>query len=111
MAFGIDVCCIEPGAYKTDIWDSSPRQTPSDSPYADMSGAVERFVDLRLIPGARDPREVGEAIARALEAPRPRFRNPVGPDAVVQHLARGKVPNRLVRMALARVLGIARRSP
>ena len=108
MPFGLDVICIEPGAYKTEIWDSSPREIPPDSAYADLVDSVERFVDERLIPGARDPQEVGEAIARALTASRPRFRYPVGPDAVVQHIARGKVPNRLVRFGLAKALGIER---
>ncbi len=108
MPFGLDVICIEPGSYKTEIWETSPRQIPPDSPYADLVGSVERFVDERIIPAARDPREVGEAIARALEARRPRFRYPVGPDAVVQHMARGKVPNRLVRIGLAKMLGIDR---
>jgi NAD(P)-dependent dehydrogenase (short-subunit alcohol dehydrogenase family) len=108
MPFGLDVICVEPGAYKTEIWDSSPREIPPDSPYAEVAGSVERFVDQRLIPGARDPREVGQAIVRALSAPRPRFRYPVGPDAVVQHLARGKIPNRLVRIGLAKMLGIER---
>ena len=104
--FGIHVICVEPGAYRTEIWNSSPRTIPADSAYAEAAGSVERFVEERLIPNARDPREVGEMIAKALEARQPRFRYPVGPDAVVQHVARGKVPNRMVRYGMRRLIGL-----
>jgi len=104
--FGIGVSCVEPGSYRTNIWESSPRSVPADSPYSEFAEAVERFVDSKIVPRARDPREVGEAIAKVLESRSPRFRNPVGPDSVAQHVARGKVPNRLYRVALTKAIGI-----
>jgi NAD(P)-dependent dehydrogenase (short-subunit alcohol dehydrogenase family) len=31
--FGIDVVLVEPGPYRTEIWESTPRFQPADSPY------------------------------------------------------------------------------
>ena len=31
--FGIDIILVEPGPYRTEIWDSTPRIQPPDSPY------------------------------------------------------------------------------
>jgi hypothetical protein len=51
---------------------------------------------------------VARAIARALEASRPRFRYPVGPFATLHHVLRGKVPSRFVRWITRRYLGLDR---
>jgi NAD(P)-dependent dehydrogenase (short-subunit alcohol dehydrogenase family) len=105
-AFGIQVICVEPGAYRTPIWDSTPRYIPPDSAYRPLAERIERFVDTKLVPGARDPREVGEAIAKALEARRPRFRVAVGPDAKAMAAAHGIVPHRPLAAALRRYIGL-----
>jgi NAD(P)-dependent dehydrogenase (short-subunit alcohol dehydrogenase family) len=104
--FGIDVICIEPGAYRTEIWDSSPRYIPPGSAYVALAEPIQRFVDEKLVPHARDPKEVGVAIAKALAAERPRFRYPVGPDAKAMFAAKGLVPRRVLTAGLRRYLGI-----
>jgi len=50
-------------------------------------------------------------IARALGARRPRFRYPVGPDAWIGHVLRGKLPSRVQRFAITRFLGLHRVRP
>jgi hypothetical protein len=57
---------------------------------------------------ARDPREVAEVIAAALDAHRPRFRYPVGRFARTRHFTRGKIPSRVMRKIIARHLGLNR---
>ena len=57
---------------------------------------------------ARDPREVAEVIAAALDGRRPRFRYPVGPFARTSHFMRGKMPSRVLRKITARYLGLNR---
>lgn len=105
-SFGIHVSLVEPGSYKTDIWDSSPRVIPDDSAYAAMAEPVQRFVDEKLIPSGRDPKEVGEVIADACTSAKPRFRYPVGPDARAMHAARGLVPHRAIAWGIRRMIGL-----
>jgi NAD(P)-dependent dehydrogenase (short-subunit alcohol dehydrogenase family) len=106
--FGIGVVLVEPGSYKTEIWGSSPRILPESSPYRAVMQHLEKVIDEKVLANARDPREVAQVIARALGARRPRFRYPVGPDAWIGHLLRGKLPSRVQRFAITRLLGLHR---
>jgi NAD(P)-dependent dehydrogenase (short-subunit alcohol dehydrogenase family) len=106
--FGIEVVLIEPGSYRTEIWTSSPRVLPPGSAYRPLMEPLEKAIDERVLAGARDPREVAVAIAGALDAERPHFRYPVGPDARIGHLLRGKIPSRLLRRGITRFLGLHR---
>lgn len=104
--FGIELSLVEPGSYMTEIWGSSPRILPDGSAYRDTMQRLEKAIDEKVLASARDPREVAAVIATALEARRPRFRYPVGPDAWIGHIARGKIPSRLQRFAITRLLGL-----
>lgn len=109
--FGIHVVLIEPGSYATDIWDSSPRIMPADGPYAEMGAIVEPAVDKQVIRRARQPREVADAIVKALDAPKPKLRWPVGPDAKIGHAMHGLMPFRARKAIVERVLGLHRWKP
>jgi short-subunit dehydrogenase len=106
--FGIDIILIEPGPYRTEIWNSTPRIHPPASPYHAWVEHVFRAGDAHAGRMARDPREVALVITHALEARRPRFRYPVGPFARFNHFLRGKFPSRLLRRATTLYLGIWR---
>jgi len=106
--FGIEIVLIEPGSYRTEIWDSTPRLVPENTAYRPLLEPLERAIDEKVMATARDPREVGVTIANALEARRPHFRYPVGPDARLGHFMRGKVPTRVQRFAITRYLGLHR---
>ncbi len=106
--FGIDIVLIEPGPYITDIWDSSPRISPEGSPYRAWSQYVFRAGDAHVAARGRDPIEVARAIASALDARRPSFRNPVGRLARVSHFMRGKIPSPWWRAIAERYLGLHR---
>lgn len=109
--FGIKVVCVEPGSYKTDIWDSSPRFIDDDSAYAMLREPVERYVDEQLAARARDPKEVGEVIVRALEARRPKFRYPVGPDAKATRVLSRIMPRSAMAFGVRKVLGLDKVAP
>jgi NAD(P)-dependent dehydrogenase (short-subunit alcohol dehydrogenase family) len=104
--FGIDIILIEPGPCRTPIWESSPRIMPPCSPYQGWAQCLSDAADRHVGRTARDPREVADVIAKALEARRPRFRYPVGPLAHLNRFLRGKVPTRVVRRATAWYLGL-----
>lgn len=106
--FGVEVLLVEPGPYITDIWQSSPRFSPENSPYRPWAQYLFRAIDAHVAVKGRDPQEVAERIARVLEAPRPRFRNPVGRQARIVHFARGKFPTRWLRRGFEAYLGSRR---
>lgn len=106
--FGIEVILIEPGPYRTEIWKTTPRIEPPDSPYRSWVQQVFRAGDAHAARLARDPKEVALVIAGALEARHPRCRYPVGPFARLNHLLRGKVPTRLVQKATKLYLNLPR---
>jgi NAD(P)-dependent dehydrogenase (short-subunit alcohol dehydrogenase family) len=106
--FGLNVILVEPGTYRTQIWESSPRIIPPTSPYRAWTQIVSDAIDRHVVRTARDPREVAGVIADALEARRPRLRYPVGPEARLSHLLRGKVTTRVLHRAISWYLGAFR---
>jgi NAD(P)-dependent dehydrogenase (short-subunit alcohol dehydrogenase family) len=83
--FNVQVVLIEPGTFKTEIFESN-RQLAAGardpaSPYFEVSRALETRVDEMYGRFADDPRKVAEAIRHALVTPRPRLRYLVGRDA------------------------------
>lgn len=106
--FGIEIILVEPGPYRTPIWENSPHIMPPDSPYFAWTEQLFRAADEHTERTARDPIEVARVIWKALKAPRPRFRYPVGPLAKATHALRGKMPSRLMRRGVSRLLGLNR---
>jgi NAD(P)-dependent dehydrogenase (short-subunit alcohol dehydrogenase family) len=104
--FGIRVILVEPGPYRTQIWHSTVRVQPKDSPYLPFVQRVFRAADQYAATAARDPKEVAVVIADALEAKRPGFRYPVGPFARLAHVLRGKIPSSVLRRGVAWYLGL-----
>ena len=107
-SFGIDVILVEPGPYQTEIWRSTPRVLPRGGAYTPWLRKVFQGADRHEAGNARDPKEVANVIAGALEASRPRVRYPVGFFARLDHFLRGKLPTRLIRRGATRYLGIPR---
>lgn len=104
--FNIDIILIEPGAYRTDIWQSSPRVLPKTCAYYPLLRHLEPTIEAHVAKSARDPIEVAKVVANALESPRPRFRNSVGPTAKFMHFARGKLPSTVVRKIFSRFFAL-----
>jgi NAD(P)-dependent dehydrogenase (short-subunit alcohol dehydrogenase family) len=104
---GIRVILVEPGGFRTAIWDDLRRDVEArgDSAYG---GAYRRVQDMvRLTsPLMGDPRSCARVVASALTSARPRSRYLVGPDALLTALALPAVPTP-IRDRLARhVLGL-----
>ncbi|MFA5955957.1 SDR family NAD(P)-dependent oxidoreductase [Hyphomicrobium sp.] len=106
--FGIDIILVEPGPYRTSIWENSPRVFPKDSAYLPLLRHLEVTVDALVAKTAGDPIDVGKGVAKALAARHPRFRYAVGPTAKFNHFARGKLPSTVVRKIIGRFLGLSR---
>ncbi len=106
--FGVEVVLVEPGIYRTEIRNNARCVSPRSTAYAALLTQLEQVVADLLAKHARPPEEVAEVIANALDARRPRFRYVVGLDARITQLARGKIPARLWREAVIRLLALNR---
>ena len=104
--FGIGVALVEPGGYATRIWDNASVTRHDSSPYTAFVDTMEPRMRDRIDKTSRDPREVGERIAKLLDKDRYRLRNPVGPDAQTMHVATHLVPFRARVGLLTRVTGL-----
>ena len=106
--FGLDIVLVEPGPYRTQIWDSAARPVPAHSPYAPFMAQLHTALTAHLDKTAGDPKDVGRGIADVLERSRPSFRNPIGGVARASHFARGKISAPLLRKYVTRYLGLDR---
>jgi NAD(P)-dependent dehydrogenase (short-subunit alcohol dehydrogenase family) len=104
--FDIDVVLIEPGPYRTEIWNSTKWVVPADSAYLPWLKRLRQAADRHQAQTSRDPQEVAAVIAKALEARKPRFRYQVGFFAKLDYFLRGKMPTRLIRRGTTRYLGL-----
>jgi NAD(P)-dependent dehydrogenase (short-subunit alcohol dehydrogenase family) len=104
--FGIDVVLIEPGPYRTEIWNNTKWVVPSSSAYLPWLKLLRHAADRHQAKTSRDPKEVALVVAKALEARRPRFRYQVGPFAKLDYFLRGKMPTKLIRRGTTRYLGL-----
>ena len=69
--FGIQIIVVEPGPYRTEIWNNTRWLMPADSAYFAWLQQLYRGIDRHKAKTSRDPREVAVVIADALQAPRP----------------------------------------
>jgi NAD(P)-dependent dehydrogenase (short-subunit alcohol dehydrogenase family) len=103
----VDVIVIQPGAFKTGIWDSSRERArtlvqayPPDA-HRYYGRVLARLGDARAPDRAGDPARVARAVARALTARRPRARYVVGIDARIGLLLAALLPTRWLDRLLA----------
>ena len=104
--FDLDISLVQPGAYRTPIWQNVTFFNPPGSPYGKLIRQVERSATAHFERIARDPQEVADTVARALEAAKPKFRYQVGPEAKLGWWARGKLTTATIRRGTQRYLGI-----
>lgn len=108
--FGIDVCLVEPGTFKTPIFFANQRRgrnIVSDGPYAALTTMIEKA----LFEGAErapPPDAVGRAIADLVGDASPKFRSAVGTDARALVAMRRVMSDGLYTEVLRRLIGLPR---
>ena len=105
--FGIRVVLIEPGPYKTDIFERNRRVARRarglEGPYAELKAMVERAA-ARVDAQSGDAQEVADRIVRVLADSQPAPRYPMGPNTRLRRLARALLPDRLYDRLVMEVL-------
>ncbi len=105
--FGIEVCLVEPGTFKTGVFQKSRKGHLVDDggPYAELRRTV-----MRVISGASEtaegPEELGDKIAELLQVSSPPFRTVVGSQARAAAALKRVAPDGLFSSAVRRLMGL-----
>lgn len=107
--FGIRVCLVEPGTFKTPIFFANQRRTEalSSGLYASMTEKLEKLV-LASAEKAPPPEVVAKTIARLLAQDSPPFRTALGVDARTLMALRRVMPDALFASGVRRIIGLSR---
>ena len=80
--FNIDVILVEPGSYRTRIFEDNARYAEGffepNSPYFALSRRLNDFISARVKKNERDPVDVAKHIENIVFTAHPRFRNIIG---------------------------------
>jgi len=93
LPFGIYAVLIQPGAYRTGIWQKGfeSLRVHDDSPYRDMMETM-LHISRQTAETARDPREVADLIVKVARKSKPRLRYPIGRGARLIRLGKTFMP-------------------
>lgn len=107
---GVFVSVVEPGSYRTDIWDRNrrvaARTLDESSPNRAATQRLTERIDRRVATALGDPQDVARAIANVATARRPRLRYLVGKDAIAELVVNRALPWRAWERVLDRLTGI-----
>ena len=110
--FGLFASLIEPGTYRTEIFERNRREAKKmrdpASPWAPILAEMEAVVNDRIARSKGDPREVALAIRSAAMASRPRLRYLVGADAHAVSMIQRALPVAWFGKLVARTSKIAK---
>lgn len=106
--FGVQVCLVEPGTFKTPIFFGNQRRgalMDGGGPYAELTQVLEKIIltDAENAPG---PEVVAENIARLLGEAAPAQRTVIGRDARAMAALRKVIPESLFTSGMRRFLGL-----
>lgn len=106
--FGIDVCLVEPGTFKTGVFQHQRRgrHIDADGPYAELSRTMSRMTAGDTVDGDDGPEQVGARIAELLVEESPPFRTVVGNQARAAAALKRVVPDGLFSSAMRRLMGL-----
>lgn len=109
LPFGVDVIVVAPGAVATPIWDKADQTDTSryaNTVYAPALDRLRAFM-LALGKSGLPPEAVGQAIATALTAPKPKVRYVVT-GSRLQVLMTERLPKRVLDKAIGKRLGLVK---
>lgn len=105
---GIHVALVEPGSFRTDIWDRNARigryAMDRNSPNHQRGAKFTQFIKAHL--PTQDASPVAKLIADVADNPNPRLRYLIGKDAVVQMWLRRMLPWKTYEKVIARIVKI-----
>jgi NAD(P)-dependent dehydrogenase (short-subunit alcohol dehydrogenase family) len=106
--FGVEVCVVEPGPIRTELFDARQRsaaRADPDGPYAELWKHVDDYFS-KEAQTAVEPAIVGDKIAQLLADSAPPFRTVVGGPARAMSALRRVIPDALFSSGMRRLMGL-----
>jgi NADP-dependent 3-hydroxy acid dehydrogenase YdfG len=105
LPFGVFVVLVEPGAYKTEIWEKgfAAIRTSPNSPYRNQLEAVLRYSQ-KAAETAPNPQDIANLIAHIAAKPYPKLRYPLGKGASLTLWSKAMLPWRWFEWMLQKLL-------
>jgi len=105
LPYGVRVVLVEPGAYRTDIWDKgfAGVHTTEASPYWSRLSKLLQMVK-QTAGTAPDPQEVADAIVNVVGRARPKLRYPLGRGVRLSLWGRSLLPWKWYEAVVLRLL-------
>ncbi|GGF95498.1 SDR family oxidoreductase [Paenibacillus abyssi] len=105
LPHGVKVVLVEPGAYRTEIWQKGFDSIPlhPSSPYYEQLSSVLAY-SRKAAATAPDPQEVAETIVRIANHPAPKLRYPMGRGARLSLWSKALLPWRTFERVIAKLL-------
>ncbi|MCB9760283.1 MAG: SDR family NAD(P)-dependent oxidoreductase [Alphaproteobacteria bacterium] len=104
--FGIHVCLVEPGPYKTDIFDRNQsvgrRSMDPESEYHPYAERMQEVV-AKATEHAGDARDVARKIVQLMEQSSPPLRSVMGPSGKVRVAMKAALPHSVLEFAVGRL--------
>jgi len=106
--FGIDVCLIEPGTYKTKIFYDNARYgsrfNDEHSPYVKISSHMSQRVKEYVDGCQKDPEDIAALVEKLIKSKRPSFRNIPDLESQCHYLLRKFLPFALYKMIYRKIV-------
>ena len=111
MIYGVDVILIEPGPFKTDIWNKAPDPNNNDFTGSDYENSLRKFYKLVIEFGRKgwDPKIIGNRIKSILQDPNPATRHIITPKRFSHYVLSGILPTRIYDKLIGKKLGLLKK--
>ena len=111
MIYGVDVILIEPGPFKTDIWNKAPDPNNNDFTGSDYENSLRKFYKLVIEFGRKgwDPKIIGNRIKSILQDPNPATRHIITPKRFSNYVLSGILPTRIYDKLIGKKLGLLKK--
>ncbi|SFQ22200.1 SDR family NAD(P)-dependent oxidoreductase [Salibacterium halotolerans] len=102
LPFQVYVSLIEPGSYRTGIWEKALQERAhADEAYDTLTSNLEKEAS-RAASGSSDPEVAATVLENILKTKKPRLRYPMGTSARMYHYVKPLIPYRLLEWIILR---------
>jgi len=108
MIYGVDVILIEPGPFKTAIWDKTPDIDDNDFIGSDYELSLKKFYKYVIEIGRKgwNPDIIGNRVKTILQNPKPSARHIITPNRFLNYSLSGILPTRIYDKLIAKKLNL-----